>query len=314
MPLRLLAQLAGEAGLAARLAAMMDHRAERAAESGAWRQVQLGVVEPLVKLIGPGAVSEEQVQRCVGLFRTNGCQLQGTGLAEGEEWVDDAQLGKVRALYPTMATMSHSCQPNTRMLNSPGYRMVFRTVQAVAAGEELTICYSMQWSGVRWRAREILNNWFFSCCCPRCEDPTDLGWHSSSWRCADCGAAALPEADQGVRCTCGWRVDPAEVEAVEARVQAEVEAGPEDTEPGVREWAEGLLAGEPMARLHPHHHLAMAVKMRLMRAGATTPGQLERKVAVCREVACTALHCTALHCTALHCRCCPCWSSCSRPP
>ena len=41
-----------------------------------------------------------------------------------------------------MASMSHSCLPNTRMLNSPGYKMVFRTSNIVKAGEELTICYS----------------------------------------------------------------------------------------------------------------------------------------------------------------------------
>ena len=128
MPLRVLAQMAEEAGLEERLAGMMDHRQERQ-EAGHWQMVQDRIVSPLFDL---GLdLSAEQVQRCVGLFRTNGCELRGTGLAEGEEHVEDCQLGRVRALFPTMSTMSHSCLPNTRMLNSLGYRIIFRTVRKV---------------------------------------------------------------------------------------------------------------------------------------------------------------------------------------
>ena len=102
--------------------------------------LQEHVVQPLLKM--GVAASEEEALRAVGLFRTNGVQLRGTGVADGEDAVDDDELGKVRALFPTMASMSHSCLPNTRMLNSPGYKMLFRTSNIVKAGEELTICYS----------------------------------------------------------------------------------------------------------------------------------------------------------------------------
>lgn len=70
---------------------------------------------------------------------------------EGEEHLDDLELGKVffsllkkslsaplkvdlsqvRALFPTMASMSHSCFANVRMLHRPGYRMLFRTLRKV---------------------------------------------------------------------------------------------------------------------------------------------------------------------------------------
>ena len=41
-------------------------------------------------------------------------------------------LLKVRALFPTMASMSHSCFANVRMLHRPGYRMLFRTMRKVS--------------------------------------------------------------------------------------------------------------------------------------------------------------------------------------
>ena len=41
--------------------------------------------------------SRLQVQRCYGLMRTNGCEIRGTGLEEGQEYVDDLDLGKVRS-------------------------------------------------------------------------------------------------------------------------------------------------------------------------------------------------------------------------
>merc|ERR1719278_2393826 len=118
----------------------MDHVDEMRGEEGKWEMTQEHVVRPLLKM--GVAASEEEALRAVGLFRTNGVQLRGTGVADGEDAVDDDELGKVRALFPTMASMSHSCLPNTRMLNSPGYKMVFRTSREVFAGEELTVCYS----------------------------------------------------------------------------------------------------------------------------------------------------------------------------
>ena len=268
-----------------RLTRMMDHVEEMREETGRWAITQEHVVQPLVKL--GAAETEEQALRCVGLFRTNGVQLRGTGVAEGEDAIDDDELGKVRALFPTMASMSHSCLPNTRIFNSPGYKMVFRTKQSVSAGEELTVCYSQVIGPARDRAQDFRDNWFFSCQCPRCNDSSDLGWHSSSWSCKDCGEAAPPPiAPQagGVQCSCGWKVGEEEVVKLEAGLAVEVQGGPDDGADGVREWAEDFLAKADVGKLHPHHALAMVVKLRLMRAKATGLGQMMRKVEVCREV------------------------------
>ena len=268
-----------------RLRRMMDHVEEMREETERWEITQEHVIKPLLKL--GVAETEEQALRSVGLFRTNGVQLRGTGVAEGEKPMDDDELGKVRALFPTMASMSHSCLPNTRIFNSPGYNMVFRTSRDVSAGEELTVCYSQAIGPARERAQDFRDNWFFSCQCPRCEDSSDLGWHSSSWSCEDCGQAAPPPiAPQsgGVECPCGWKVGEEEVVKLEAGLAVEVQGGPEDGADGVREWAEDFLAKSEVGKLHPHHSLAMVVKLRLMRTKATGVDQMVRKVEVCREV------------------------------
>ena len=67
---------------------------------------------------------------------------------------------------------------------------------------------------------------------------------------------------------------------IETLVALKVEEGPEDGADGVREWAEDLLAQEDVGRLHPHHALAMIVKMRLMRTPALGLPQMRRKVEV----------------------------------
>ena len=67
---------------------------------------------------------------------------------------------------------------------------------------------------------------------------------------------------------------------IETLLALKVQEGPEDGADGVREWAEDLLAQEDVGRLHPHHALAMIVKMRLMRTPALGLPQMRRKVEV----------------------------------
>ena len=74
---------------------------------------------------------------------------------------------------------------------------------------------------------------------------------------------------------------------METLLALKVQEGPEDGADGVREWAEDLLAQEDVGRLHPHHALAMIVKMRLMRTPALGLPQMRRKVEV-RLVCCTS--------------------------
>merc|ERR1712130_931721 len=70
------------------------------------------------------------------------------------EHFDDLELGKVRALFPTMASMSHSCFANVRMLHRPRYRMLFRTIRKSEA------CSAP--AGVQGPCRASFPAWSFS--------------------------------------------------------------------------------------------------------------------------------------------------------
>lgn len=288
MPIRVFAQIKEEEGLEERLERLMDHREEREEETENWARVQTTIVAPLLDL--GVSVSAAQVQRYVGIIRTNGCQIRGTGVGEGEEYIEDRELGRVRALFPTMASMSHSCLANTRMFHIPGYKMVFRAVREVSAGEELTLSYLPLGLGCWTRRNTIRRNWFFDCGCERCGDPTDLGWGSDSWMCGKCGGEALPvlepqgAPEQGVLCVCGWGQTRAQVDKLENSIDSLISAGPNESSEQTREWAESVLGMAATLRLGPHHHLVMTIKQRLMECGANTQEQLQRKAAVCGEV------------------------------
>jgi len=191
MPIRVMDQVRAE-GLLDQMTCLMDHLTDRQEEEANFKFIEEKIARPLVDL--GVEITSEQVQWCVGLMRTNGCEIRGTGVDEGEEHLDDLELGKVRALFPTMASMSHSCFANVRMLHRPRYRMLFRTIRKVVAGDELTLPYLAPFAkGLRARQEDIRRNWFFTCCCERCSSPTDLGWHSDSWLCRGCnGGVAIP--------------------------------------------------------------------------------------------------------------------------
>ena len=69
------------------------------------------------------------------------------------------------------------------------------------------------------RRRTLSEGWYFSCCCPRCADNTELGTQVSSLACAQCGGRVLArqplEADTEWECGgCGARLASAEVESL----------------------------------------------------------------------------------------------------
>merc|ERR1712106_599413 len=93
MPIRLLDQMEDNPTLRDRLGILMDHREERMAETNSWELTDTHLVKPLKALYDDNKYTSEDIQRCVGLFRTNGLAVQATGLSPDQEWVDDDDLG-----------------------------------------------------------------------------------------------------------------------------------------------------------------------------------------------------------------------------
>ena len=69
MPIRLLTQMKEDEFIMERLARLMDHREDRKREELEWSWVMQNVVDPIKKLDMDGLWSEDDIQRCVGLFR-----------------------------------------------------------------------------------------------------------------------------------------------------------------------------------------------------------------------------------------------------
>ncbi|XP_052839331.1 LOW QUALITY PROTEIN: SET domain-containing protein SmydA-8 [Drosophila gunungcola] len=94
--------------------------------------------------------------------------------------------GSMKGLYRRAALFAHSCIPNLVTAIDEERRIKVYANRFIAAGEILYICYTNVLLGTEER-REILKvGKYFHCSCPRCQDPTELGTHMSSFICSHC--------------------------------------------------------------------------------------------------------------------------------
>ena len=108
----------------------------------------------------------EEVNFVISLLATHSVKYQPGGGAEGREG---------RAMFPTFAFMSHSCDYNARHVIQPSGRMQVFAQKKISAGEEITITYTGLLTSQPAKQEKLANVWFFTCTCPRCSDPTELG-------------------------------------------------------------------------------------------------------------------------------------------
>ena len=131
-----------------------------------------GITDFLHHQLGLSWVLEQDVQHCFGVLKTN-----AMGIAD--------QGGQ--ALYPLAAIMSHSCVSNLEVVGEPGETVRFRAKRRILEGEELTIRYHMFLAARDQIRAGLQHQYHFSCSCPRCSDPTELGTHFSSLQCSCSG-------------------------------------------------------------------------------------------------------------------------------
>jgi len=141
MPIRLMTAIEDDPVLCSRLDLLMEHRQERQREADNWSKTTVQVVQPIRTRLKKQSWSEDALQRCVGLVRTNATQTTATSISLDGTNTDDIELATVRVLYPSMSIMSHSCIPNTRTIHHSNYVLEVRAMRSVKHGEELTISY-----------------------------------------------------------------------------------------------------------------------------------------------------------------------------
>eukprot|EP00092_Neocalanus_flemingeri_P000627 GFUD01000669.1.p1 GENE.GFUD01000669.1~~GFUD01000669.1.p1 ORF type:complete len:821 (+),score=251.36 GFUD01000669.1:11-2473(+) len=126
--------------------------------------------------------TEEEVNMCVSILSTHSVKFSPKPWTEG------------RAMYPTFAFMSHSCDYNSRHVIQTDDTMQVFAQRKINAGQEVTITYTSLLTSLPRRQDKLASLWFFTCSCRRCVDPTELGSHISSVACPACpkGGFLLP--------------------------------------------------------------------------------------------------------------------------
>ena len=82
--------------------------------------------------------------------------------------VTPLQYPVAHAIYPTAAILNHSCAPNCVLTYEEGSVQVIRTIEQVAAGEELFHSYCDVTSPTAVRRKHLKEVYGFDCDCPRC--------------------------------------------------------------------------------------------------------------------------------------------------
>ena len=170
-PLRLLMKKNTHPKWFRRLVFLMDHKEEREQETNMWNEHQKNVVDFLLSTCNLN-FTKEDVMWAIGVLKTNSIMF-------GDE--------KSRALFPIFSLINHSCVANAKhTIYIKNRRIAVQAQTDIKEGEEIVINYTTFIMGTVPRRKKLLHNWYFSCQCPRCRDPTELGSQLSSLVCPKC--------------------------------------------------------------------------------------------------------------------------------
>ncbi|KAM3965851.1 SET and MYND domain containing, arthropod-specific, member 3 [Aphomia sociella] len=268
---------------------VMETHTEARMQRPTWSADQINIVDFLVDHCKLGSrFDKELVQRVCGILEVNSVEVPSRGGFS------------VRAIYPRLAIAAHSCLPNivhTILLND--YQVQVRAAVPIKSGETLHLCYTHALSSTLIRREFLLESKFFSCDCPRCADPTELGTHLSTLKCNKCDNGVILSTnpldnDAPWKCTeknCQFQTSGAAMRKMLAVVQAEMdqldvmEPGPQAIE--LRE----ALINKYKSVFHPRHYLMLSIKQALAQLYGRVEGysidelpdvMLERKAEFCR--------------------------------
>ena len=160
-----------------------SHQTKREA-TPIWLFVETSVVPHL-----RGMFSEDDIHLAAGVLDTNTFELKTVEQDTGVTMM-------ARALYESASLLNNSCVPTCRR-DFRGDVISVVTTRTVLKGEELTICYTGLLQPTFIRQTVFSQTKHFTCACPRCEDPTELGSHLSS---VLCSGELLTPGEAGDKC------------------------------------------------------------------------------------------------------------------
>jgi len=258
----------------------MDHLNERVANADEWTWYETTVVEYFRNRLGLKH-TPDQIQRVIGLINVNAVKLQfpkalqqkaaaSSYLGPGQTKASSLPEGK--GLYPIFAIMSHYCICNARYtINPETLSMYVRSRISIPKGEEISVQYLSALDGNFKRRKKIMEQWYFSCLCRRCRDPTECGTNVSALKCAHCLTGdVLPvdslDPDSPWRCvlsSChGQSLSVQHVESLVDAMEAELDAIANDGTDF--EKYQEFIESYSDCVLHPHHYLIMIATRNLI--------------------------------------------------
>ena len=203
----------------------------------------------------PGLAKEEVVLAVLCILDTNTFQVLASGSAHN-----------LAGLYPRVALLNHGCVPNCRLIFRSDHRLEVRASVAIKKGASLLISYTPPFYSVIARNTILQRGKQFTCSCPRCSDPQELGLKVSSIRCSNCEGGCLTHGKGGYTgdwgCDgCGYELSHQNYSAMDAQllaVQTRFDKG------DVEEMKMILSSYSP--KLTEHHGLILETKQHLAAA------------------------------------------------
>ncbi|XP_023331997.1 protein msta [Eurytemora carolleeae] len=228
--------------------------------------------------------SLNDLERIIGIFRTNSVKW------EDKVGLETRPVG--HALCPVFSVLCHSCVNNTRYTIEDGLITV-RACIPIQAGDEITTQYRGPNDGNILRRPDFKKNWLFDCSCVRCQDPTELGTHSSTLKCFKCREPTLyprtSDLESEWECrSCGDIVTHSQALEITLRFESLLYGKLYSDPPPSWE----IFIDDLEKYLHPTHFICMKAKRLLLQIYGSRDGytldkmskeQLERKIQLCNN-------------------------------
>ncbi|XP_016996757.2 SET domain-containing protein SmydA-8 [Drosophila takahashii] len=201
--------------------------------------------------------------------------------------------GSMRGLYRRAALFPHSCMPNLQTAIDDDRRIKVFTNRFIAAGEILYNCYTNILLGSEERRQILKEGKCFDCSCPRCQDPTELGTHMSSFICSQCscsGGYIIRQPETGIwQCLLNpeHTLKPEFVSNMLERAKEEIFHARDDI------YRLELLLAKLTRLLHQNHFLMLDIKQniasilrQILQNISHRPNKkvYERKIRLCQEI------------------------------
>ncbi|EDV98137.1 GH22837 [Drosophila grimshawi] len=251
-----------------------------------WRTYREQVVLPLqstglLQQLRNGAeIDEELLQHLLGTTDVNGFEIRAPESG-----------GTLRGLYIRAALFPHSCTPNLVTAIDEERRIKVYANRYIPAGEILYNCYTNILLGTEERRLILKQGKCFDCQCARCQDPTELGTHMSSFVCKTCkGGYIVKQLESGIwQCLLNpeHTLKPEFVANVLERAKEEVFHARDDI------YRLELLLAKLSRLLHGNHYIMLDLKQniasilrQILQNMAHRPNRkvYERKIRLCQEI------------------------------